>query len=136
MGKAVEPKPRLLAVVSDLPDVDGLLDVFPGGDVFLDSDNCFKRAMGGGTIRKAGLSIFLPGSAFWKGSKRASKKYPSIMTEYGSSDGLNLGGVVVVGKSRPPELLLVHLEEIGVVAEDEAVSRAISQARRWAVANS
>lgn len=66
-----------------------------------------------------------PGSAFWRGLARVGLKYPTMRAAYGSTDGMYLGGVMVVSKEPNSEIILLHLEEIGNIAENEAIVSAI-----------
>lgn len=116
---------RLIAVCSGAADSDGFKAGFPGGETFLDSTSTLKTLLGGGQIRKAGLfGDLLASSTFWSGYKRAKANHPELGAGSSTADGFDLGGVFVV--SPTSELLFVHLEKLGEVADEEKLEAALT----------
>lgn len=115
---------RLIAVVTGVADVDGFKVGFPGGEVYLDKECGLKNLLGGGQIRKAGLlGDLLVSSTFWSGYKRAKANHPDLKAGSSLADGMDLGGVFVVSPSS--ELLYVHLEKLGALANIDSVRAAL-----------
>ncbi len=131
MELQTSPQLKLIAIVSETIDVDGFIDVFVGGEVYLDSENSFKRILGGGEMRKASLG-FLVSPSFWLSYRRASVKYPSVKAASHSNDGFNLGGVLAVApESIGGALVYMNLEEsIGGLVDLDRLSLAISPLAR------
>lgn len=116
---------HLIAVVTGVADVDGFKQGFPGGETFLDKACGLKTLLGGGKIRKAGiLGDLLVSSTFWSGYKRAKANHPDLEAGSSLADGMDLGGVFVV--SPTSELLYVHLEKLGDVADLDSVRAALA----------
>jgi len=86
--------------------VDGFIDVFPGGEVYLDEAAAFKAALGG--RRSSIFSLLRP--SLWKNSRRAQEKYPDMPFDL-KGDGLGLGGVAIMAPGEPGDAALVHLEQ-------------------------
>lgn len=74
------------------------MEVFEGGRVYLDSTNQFKTILGGGSIRSASMCS-LCSFGFISRYSRAGKKYPDMKSQMNSTNGMNLGGVLVVASS-------------------------------------
>jgi len=116
---------RLIAVCTGAADSDGFKAGFPGGETYLDSAATLKTLLGGGQIRKAGLfGDLLASSTFWSGYKRAKANHPELGAGSSNADGFDLGGVFVV--SPTSELLFMHLEKLGEVADTEKLKEALA----------
>ena len=91
---------------------------FWGADtpLYLDNDMAFFRALGGGKLRKGGLSSFLPFAGFWK---RYAKIKDDVADHNLEGEGLIKGGLYVVSKAG---IHYEHFEkDFGVVAPPEEV---------------
>ena len=64
--------------------------------LFLDDDMTFFRALGGGKLRKGGLSSFLPFAGFWK---RYGKIKNDVTDHNLEGEGAIKGGLYVVSKA-------------------------------------
>eukprot|EP00884_Botryococcus_braunii_P005731 jgi/Botrbrau1/15159/Bobra.0149s0026.2 len=66
-----------------------------GGDVYLDKEKAFFKALGGGKVRKGNLLAFLnPASRVWKNVKEA--KEVGVPESNLTGDGVTMGGLMVV----------------------------------------
>ena len=128
-GHSAGMPPKLIAVVSETSELAGFCEHFTGGSVFLDSGNQLKLALspeGAKAPRSASLG-FLFSPAFWRNYREAQNRYPDMKAQNTSTNGLNLGAVLLVGKGAPGQLLFSHLEEtVGSLACEEEVLKALN----------
>jgi len=110
--------------------VDGFLELFKGGEVYLDTANAVKTVLGSGKIRSDNLGIFLKPSTY-SSLSRATKKYPEMKEDpVNSMDGFKLGGVVVISPGDNGEIMHLDLEEsIGHLADTESINAIISSGK-------
>ena len=91
---------------------------FWGADtpLYLDNDMAFFRALGGGKLRRGGLSSFLPFAGFWK---RYAKIKNDVTDHNLEGEGAIKGGLYVVSKAG---IHYEHFEkDFGVAAPPEEV---------------
>lgn len=101
--------PRLVAVVGELTAVDNFKEYFIGGEVYLDSENSVKKALGGGTLRTMSITVILS-RKFWSIKSLMTKEHSEIKEGTFSTNGLNSGGIAVVSKDGV--LKYLHLETV------------------------
>lgn len=92
-----------------------------GGEVYLDSVNAFKQSLGN---RRVGYASLLAPS-MWQSASRAKAKYPDMPSDL-KGDGFGLGGLILIKKGDPGEVVYVHEEKvIGDIADMQEVADAL-----------